>query len=194
MILQADDIKAIAGIDIDPDDHTLDDTLTEIIESVQAEIERFINQPIEQAAVVYQFTGNGTYTHTLPYSLCSAVATAQTRSTPIDAWESVTGTVVVARSTPPASIYHEDGWNEGTDYRATVTVGWSTIPPMVLNVAREMCLIRYQELGSGDAKSGRALGVTSKATTVGGHAATTAYADMTERWEKMLHPYRIVPV
>lgn len=194
MIFAVDDLKAIAGIDVDADDHTVDDALTEIIESVQSDIEGFLNQPIESGAVVYQFVGNGTFTHTLPYSQCSAVATPQTRDTPVDAWQSVTGSVVVARSTSPASIYHEDGWSEGTDYRATVTVGWSAIPATVLHVAREMCLIRYQELGHGDAKSGRLLGVASRATQSGGIAATTSYMDMVPRWEKALSKYRIIPV
>jgi hypothetical protein len=193
MILTKDDIKAILSIGIDTDDHENDDFIEQVITDAQSAIESYIGQPIESAAVVYQFQGHGSYNHTLPYSRCSAIATVQTRETPVDSWASVTSTCVVARSQSPAQIYNDGGWEEGTDYRATVTVGWSTIPPEILSVAREMCVLRYNELGGGGADD-RPLGVSQVATAIAGGTSTTTFVDLSSKWKQRLNQFRIIPV
>lgn len=194
MILTVEDAKAIPSINIDVEDYSLDDTLTSICEEVTTRIETMCQQPIEQVTKsAYRFNGTGTMEVTLPFSRVSAVASVYYRTTPVQSWIAVDSADVVILS-ESATLYNDNGWTAGYEYKADITVGWATVPNDIVAVAREMVQIQFLEMGAPGKDDTRPLGVSALGRNVGGGSMNTAFADMMPKWEYRLRRYRVATV
>lgn len=193
MILTVEDAKTIPSINIDVEDYSLDDTLTSICEEVTTRIETICRQPIEQVTKsAYRFIGSGTYEHTFPFSRISTIANVYYRATPVTAWTAVdSGDVVVLSES--ATVYNDNTWIAGMEYKADIVVGWSTVPLDIVSVAREMVQIQFMEMGSRGSDA-RPIGLAAKGESIGGGNVSTSFMEMLPKWEYRLSRYRVPTV
>jgi hypothetical protein len=77
------------------------------------------------------------------------------------------------------------GWQ---NIRLEYNAGWTDIPAEIQMVVIEMVAKAYQEANIGRG----ALGVSSVSTGQAGGSGSMSFLDLTDRWMKMLQPYRLL--
>lgn len=173
-------------------DTDYDDMLEAILTEVSADIRSICNQPIESAAIAdYIFDGYDSRVITLPFTApVTAIANVKNRSNIGEAWTTVTG-VTIEKYGAAYRLVLQAGFTAGAqNYKADITVGYSTIPDAIVRVAREMVAVRCREHGI-LSKAGT-LGIATTATAdAAGNPVTTAYKDLRSVWAYDLKRYTV---
>lgn len=174
-------------------DTDYDDMLEAILAEVSADIRAICNQPIESEALTnYIFDGYEARAIILPFTApVSAVANVKNRSNIGEAWTTVTGVTVEKAWGHSYQLVLATGFTAGAqNYKADITVGFSTIPDAIVRVAREMVAVRCREHGI-LSKAGT-LGIATTATAdAAGNPVTTAYKDLRSVWAYDLKRYTV---
>lgn len=168
-----------------------DSVLTAMLTQATSLAESICHQPLDAQTVVYDFSGDGSQAHVVPFTTPVQLSTLQYKQLPTDAaFTSVTGAVAF-KADHLWHLYYEDAFTY-TLWRATLTVGYDgstyAVPADLVNIVSEMVVDLYRNTNH-TAKENR-FGLTSVSVSDGaGMTTTTVLADMRKRWKDKLKPY-----
>jgi hypothetical protein len=191
-------------LNIDALDTDRDATITECIKQAGSIIKTLCNQPIEQESLTYEFRGGGTSaipladqllggsgysTKLIPYTVPSTLVAVSHRTLPTDSWTADTGCTLFVDNLQ-TRLYHPNGFGYAY-YKATLNVGYTTIPDDIVHAVSELALYIYNETSvSNESRAGLA----SRAITQNSITSTLAYADVIARIRPILTKYTIYAV
>jgi len=175
-------------------DTSKDDFITQLISNVQAEMEDYCNQPIEQVGVnvpIRQFIVGASKDLQLDYFNIPITILEITYTIPFES-----GTTTVSSDDYEyldwygiPVIKFKNSLVSGAAYTISAGVGFpaASIPAIILSVATEMTAWKYQESVVGKALLGKA--GDSYGGPDGG-SISESFKDLTARWQKYLNNYK----
>lgn len=173
-------------------DTSRDAMIDRMILAIEAEIKNICNQPVDATTVTREFVGNCTRVQPLYYSVPVTLTTLEYRDDPLDAWTAIAGTKVSAFVMNSLySLFYEDVFSDPL-YKATMTVGYSTIPADLQLCANEMVVELYNNTQF--AGQGNRFGVSAINESEGGVSWSKAIASMRQRAIPRLRAYTRVVV
>jgi hypothetical protein len=190
-------------LNIDALDTDRDATITECIKQAGSILKTLCNQPLEQEAVAYEFRGisngnsvadqllggSGYATKLIPYTVPSTLVAVSHRTLPTDSWTTDTGCTLFVDNLQ-TRLYNPNGFGYAY-YKATISVGYTTIPDDIVHAASELAVYIYNETSvSNESRAGLA----SRAITQNSITSTLTYADVIARIRPIITKYTIYAV
>lgn len=125
-----------------------DARVTRALEAASRDIATICRQPIEATTTVLQITGNGrTHYPISRYTVPVTVTLVQTRSTPVESWQTSSQVVTAYEVNGVWHLYSEAGFMQN-EYRITMTVGYSSVPLDIQQAAYKLAKEYYLQFGN----------------------------------------------
>jgi hypothetical protein len=166
----------------DPDE----DFIGDLIDEVFAEFVAETGQPIENdAEYAWEFDHIHAVTATPELVKVNSISLLQYRSG-LD-WYTIDADTYATQTSAGWSIYYPTGFQRGTLYRATLDVGYTTIPADILNVVKYRTIERFYDSPQGKGRFGMKGEASTTSVTV-----TLNYDRETwqKQWDKVVKKYR----
>jgi hypothetical protein len=180
-------------LNINLDDVNNDAFFDDISAAVSAEIVNSCNQSLELGNITEMVSGNGKDVLILDHKPVNSLLTIESRDEIDDDWttETITNYKLFNIKSNIYKIYCEDGFDDGeSNYRITMSAGYTVIPDPIQKVATEYSAIIYKESNLGDKR----LGMSQSNESFKDFTKNITYKDLSDKWIKMLKPYRIIPM
>lgn len=169
-------------------DSSYDAVLTVLIAQATALMEKHCGQPLDQQTVTREVWGNGSQFVLLPYTVPVTLSTLEYKAQyDSAAWSTVTGAVII-KDRGTAQMYLQTGFVYPL-YKATLSVGYSTVPADLVNVCSEMVVELFK--ASDNSRDPNRFGLSSIAGSEAGQSATTVFRDLANRYKDKLKPYKV---
>lgn len=170
-------------------DASQDARISTLITQATAIIKGICKQPVDGEAVMFDFAGTRERTYLLPYTVPVVLTSLQHRSTPDEAWTTVTGGFIY-KADGVWSLYYEPNFTTGL-WRANMVIGYDGTTHAVPADLESVCSEMVVELWKNTDFAGREnrFGLASVAQSQGGQTQTTTYRDLSTRFRQRLAPY-----
>jgi hypothetical protein len=171
-------------------DTTSDALIDRLIAAVEDEVVSICGQPVEQTSTVWNFTGNGTATVRTPYTVPHTLTSVEYRDDPSESW--TTEATCYAYQVGDSWHIYNDAVYSRSFYRATITLGYTTLPDDIVVCANEMVKELY--LTTKFAADVDRFGVASISTGAGGQTVTVALQAMRPKVVERLRRFTRVSI
>ena len=166
-----------------------DALIDRLIAQVGSEIKGICSQPIEQETVTLEFGGESTNIYPTLFTVPVTLTTLQGRDSYGDSWTTITTTTsAFQKDGGQYYLYAEDGFAQYRYYKATMTVGFATIPDDVKLCAYEMVTELYLSTQAGSMQVSR-FGISAVSESEGGVTVSKTLASMRVRAQARLSRY-----
>lgn len=171
-------------------DTSKDSMIDRLIDQVGSEIAGICDQPIEQATVTLEFSGEASNIYPTMFTVPVTLTTLQGRNSYGDSWTTITTTTsAFQKDGGQYYLYAEDGFAQYLYYKATMSVGFATIPEDVKLCAYEMVTELYLSTQSGAMQVSR-FGISAVSESEGGVTISKTLTSMRTRAQARLSRYR----
>ena len=166
-----------------------DALIDRLIAQVGSEIVGICSQPIEQTTVYLEFQGESSNIYPTMFTVPVTLTTLQGRDSYADSWTTITTTTsAFQKDGGQYYLYAEDGFASYRYYKATMTVGFATIPDDVKLCAYEMVTELYLSTQAGSMQVSR-FGISAVSESEGGVTVSKTLASMRTRAQARLSRY-----
>lgn len=180
-------------LDIDSGDTSQDDFLTDILTSVSTLVKKTCGQEIESGSSTITFFGDDWFVDGLFYVFrnhkVNSITSFKYKEALTDSFTTVDSSKYeLIKDNNTFKLYNEDGFTASNYYEIIASVGWSTVPEDIQQIAVEMSVVKVAESST---KIGLSrLGLSSMSKNIDGFTANTTFNDLFQtRWLKQLKPY-----
>lgn len=163
---------------------------TRALTAASKDITTICHQPIEQTSTVYDFAGNFASDAPIYYTVPVVLTSLQSRFFPYESWTTETGTTLYEVN-GLKYIHLQDGYHRRL-YRATMQVGYTTIPLDIQTAAYKLAKEYYLQYGN---RAGQdRFGLSEVVTDNGVSTTTQRFKDIRAEVVRTLAPYtRFLP-